>query len=677
LKTFKKILVANRGEIAVRIIRAAREMGILSLAIYTNPDEHSLHVDQADEAVLLQGESLSDSYLDQKQIIRIALENRVDAIHPGYGFLAEHAEFAEAVLHAGIQFIGPTPGQIRLMGQKDRAVELAKKLSIPVLYSEKGTKDELVKVAKNLGFPLMVKAVAGGGGKGMRVISSEKELAEAIEKAECQALEYFGNGDLMLERYVPDARHIEVQLLGDHYGNLVHLFERECSIQRRFQKVVEEAPSAFVNNNLREKLCHAALTIGREAGYHGLGTIEFLVDEDSNFWFLEMNTRIQVEHPVTEAVTGIDLVKQQIWIAAGNVLQLKQNEIKLKGHAIEARICAEDAGHDFRPSTGTIQQVVFPEKDGIRTDHFLQPGAEISPAYDSLLAKQIAHMGTRPQALNVLSENLKETLIKGVETNLSFVLQLLENERFQKNEISTSFLKGFEPEKQPDLSPVVAAYLFFHLFRKIEKPRNIWQQIGFRTSFPVFRIWVDGIENEGSVIFVQDGIQLRFNGVATNFRLTEISAKRMIIRSDNTQFILYPDDQKNQTEIYFRGRTVALRSNLVPEQVKIEKQVKETKRFQEKINSDLFGKVLGVAVQPGDRVLQGDVLLVLESMKTEFQILCPQNAIVKNILVQTGDRIKDRQLLVELSEESCSSWSQFPDQVSEDLTSGEILNGAK
>ena len=657
-------MIANRGEIAVRIIRTAKKMGIRTVAIFTEIDRNSLHVSLADEAILLSCETLVQSYLDWLQIIGIARERKAEAIHPGYGFLSENAVFADEVRQAGIIFIGPTSEQIRLMGEKNKAIGLARSLEIPVLNSAKGTKSELLSKATKLGFPLVVKAVSGGGGKGMFTVYSENELAVVLDKAERQVREYFGSGELFIEKFVPNARHIEVQLLGDQHGNLIHLYERECSIQRRFQKIVEEAPSAFVNDDLRRELCDAALKIGQKVAYQGLGTIEFMVDEDRNFWFLEMNTRIQVEHPVTEAVTGFDLVEQQLLVAAGNPMQITQSDISLNGHAIEARICAEDVEKDFRPSTGRIEKYMFPENDGQRTDHFMRVQTEISPLYDSLLAKQIAHAQTRWQALEMLSRALKSTLIWGVKTNIPFLLQLLNDSRFSLNKISTSFLADFEFRKEPDLVPLAAAYLFFHFFRKRKKAETIWEHLGFWRQNMAFTIWMDALGFEVSFAQLQDQIQLIHQNEKVNFEKVESNDDRLILKSAKRKYVFYIQDKTCETDIYYQGKVVSLRSNLVPSQVLIEKkQAEESSRFQEKIIADLYGKILSVEVLPGQRVGKGAVLLVLESMKTEFRILCPQNSEIKKVWVEAGEMIKDGQLLVDL----------VPGQASEGFTLSETL----
>lgn len=653
MNAFKKILIANRGEISVRIIRTARKMGIQTLAVYAEADRNSLHVSLADEAVFLTGTDLQETYLNQQLLIQIALERQVEAIHPGYGFLAENASFAEAVQKAGLIFIGPTPDQIRLMGEKKEAIELARSLEIPVLNSLQGNKTELFENADQIGYPLMVKASAGGGGKGMFIVPSKNELKLTLEKAERQAFDYFNNGDLLIEKYIPNARHIEVQLLGDHYGNLVHIFERECSIQRRFQKIIEEAPSVSVNEVLRKNLCLAALKIGHSVGYRGLGTVEFLVNDNGHFWFLEMNTRIQVEHPVTEAVTGIDLVKEQLLVAAGNPLQIRQKDIRMNGHAIEARICAENSETHFHPSSGIIEQVWFSNQPTVRTDTFIQKRTEISPLYDSLLAKQIIHAPDREQAITGLQQSLSETAIAGIQTNIPFLLQILADPRFRNNKISTSFLNIYLFEKLENPAPLVAAYLFFHFFRKREQAKSLWQYLGFWRQNMYLTIWIDGKETELHMIQRTAGIELFFQDKIFLFEDAKWDEQKLVLKTENREMMFFVQEKEKETQIFFLGKGYSIRSNLIPGQVQINKKVSNPqKHFQEKIISNLYGKVISLEVAVGDWVDEGTVLLTIESMKSEFRVLCPQAAVIKKVCIENGQMIKDGQLLVELGEKS-------------------------
>jgi len=437
---FKKILIANRGEIAVRIIRAARANGIHSVAIYAADDADSLHVSMADEAILFSGKTLNETYLNQDRIIQIAKETGVDAIHPGYGFLSENAGFAQKVADTGLVFIGPSPENIRLMGEKNRALTYVDSLGIPILKSFRGTTTEILKHTPEIEFPVMVKASGGGGGKGMVICNSTEELLPALEKVERQSISYFGNGELFVEKYLPRARHIEVQIMADPFGNVVHFFERECSVQRRFQKIIEEAPSPTIDEKLRSELTSAAVEIAQSMNYRNAGTIEFLLDEHGHFYFLEMNTRIQVEHPVTEMITNTDLVSMQLWVAAGNPLPIEQKDIRISGHAIEVRLCAEDAENNFNPSAGKILLWQIPELEHSRIETFISEGITVSPNYDSLLGKLIVWGENRSAALKKMQQILTKTAISGVHTNLSFLSGLVESNAVKENIFYTRYI---------------------------------------------------------------------------------------------------------------------------------------------------------------------------------------------------------------------------------------------
>ena len=443
---FKKILIANRGEIAVRIIRSCREMGILSVAVYSDADRHSLHVRYADEAYHLGPPKASESYLLMDKIIDIAKQCGADAIHPGYGFLAERADFSQACKKNGITFIGPSASSIAAMGDKQIARSTVKKAGVPVVPGSDGrenlTDEELLDLAPDIGFPLLVKPSAGGGGKGMRQVNDLEEMPGLLQAARREAESSFGDGNIYLEKLIQGARHIEIQVLADSKGNVIHLGERECSIQRRHQKLLEEAPSPFIGDDqeMREKMGTVAVQAAQAVEYTNAGTIEFLVDNQKNFYFLEMNTRLQVEHPVTEAVTGIDIVKEQIRIAAGEPLQFKQEEIELNGWAMECRINAEDPFRNFIPSTGTIDQSLIPAGPGIRVDTGVYTGFEISPYYDALISKLIVHENTREETIARMKRALSEYRVIGIRTNIPFHRSLLENSNFLAGNFNTQFL---------------------------------------------------------------------------------------------------------------------------------------------------------------------------------------------------------------------------------------------
>jgi len=447
---FKKILIANRGEIALRVIRACKEMGIKTVAVHSTADANSLHVRFADESVCIGPPKSSDSYLNVPSIISAAEITDAEAIHPGYGFLAENSSFAEICNSTGIRFIGPSPESIKQMGDKARARETAQKAGVPVLPGSNGVVTEessAIEIARELGFPVIVKAAAGGGGKGMRVVMDESEFANAFVMAQTEALAAFSNADVYIEKYILQPRHIEIQIIADEQGNTVYLGERECSIQRRHQKLIEEAPSVIVDESLRKQMGEMAVAIARSVKYRNAGTIEFLMDEDAKYYFMEMNTRIQVEHPVTEMVTGIDLVKEQIRVAAGLPLSFTQRDIKIKGHSIECRINAEDP-EKFTPSPGTITAFNPPGGFGVRVETAAYTQYVIPPYYDSMIAKLIVHAETRADAIMRMQRALNEFIIEGVKTTIPMHKKILDDPDFQKGDISTKFMERYNSPAQ-------------------------------------------------------------------------------------------------------------------------------------------------------------------------------------------------------------------------------------
>ncbi|MDN5365470.1 MAG: acetyl-CoA carboxylase, biotin carboxylase subunit [Thermacetogenium sp.] len=447
---FKKILVANRGEIAVRIIRACREMGIKTVAVYSEADRDSLHVSLADETVCIGGPQPAQSYLNIPNIISAAEGRGADAIHPGYGFLAENPYFAEVCEGRGIKFIGPPASAITEMGAKARARQLMVEAGVPVVPGSSGLLDEnldISAVAAEIGYPVMIKASAGGGGRGMRIARNQEELETALITARQEAEVAFGDGSLYLEKLIERPRHIEIQILADEYGHVVHLGERDCSIQRRNQKLVEETPSPAITPELREKMGEAAVRAARAVKYTGAGTVEFLLDRDGNYYFIEMNTRIQVEHPVTEWVTGIDLVVETIRLAAGEELGYEQEDVEFRGAALECRINAEDPEKDFRPCPGTITEYLPPGGPGVRVDSGIYPGYRIPPYYDSLLAKLITWGRNRQEAIRRMERSLSEFRIAGVKTTIDFLRRIMENENFRRGEVDTLFVPMLLGEK--------------------------------------------------------------------------------------------------------------------------------------------------------------------------------------------------------------------------------------
>jgi acetyl-CoA carboxylase biotin carboxylase subunit len=442
---FKKILIANRGEIALRIIRTCKEMGIPTVAVYSTADKDSLHVKFADEAVCIGKPSSSDSYLNIPHIMAAAEITNADAIHPGYGFLAENAKFAEICGQHNIKFIGPTPDMINRMGDKITAKETMINAGVPVVPGSEGLLEGVAhakKEAKKMGYPVIIKATAGGGGKGMRIVWKDSEIEKAFENAKAEAAVSFKNDGLYMEKYVEEPRHIEIQVAGDQYGKVCHLSERDCSIQRRHQKLVEESPSPFMTDDLRQRMGDAAIKAASAISYEGVGTIEFLVDKHRNFYFMEMNTRIQVEHCVTEEVINYDLIKEQIKIAGG--VPISGNNYEPKMHAIECRINAEDPYNDFRPSPGKITNLHTPGGHGVRIDSHIYAGYTIPPYYDSMIAKIIAVAQTREEAIDTMSRALSEYVIEGIKTTIPFHQQLMQNEDFRKGNFTTKFMETFE-----------------------------------------------------------------------------------------------------------------------------------------------------------------------------------------------------------------------------------------
>jgi len=447
---FNKILIANRGEIAVRVMRACREMDIASVAVYSDVDRAALHVRRADEAYAIGPAAASESYLNIPKIIDVAKRCGADAIHPGYGFLSERAAFARACRDAGIIFIGPPAESMDLMGSKTRARQAMQKAGIPFVPGSAGgipTAAEAEKIAASIGYPVMLKAAAGGGGKGMRLVRSAAELRSAFEGASSEALRSFGDGEVYLEKLIEDPRHIEIQIFADQHGNCIHIGERECSVQRRHQKVVEEAPSPLVDSAMRARMGEVAVRVGKAAGYVNAGTVEFLADNDRNFFFLEMNTRLQVEHPVTELVYGLDLVQMQIRIAAGEKLPIAQEEVKPRGHAIECRVYAEDPENNFFPSPGKITRLITPSGPGIRDDSGVYEGWTVPLDYDPMLSKLIAFAPTREQARRRLLRALNEYFVAGIRTNLGLFRRILVDEKFIQGDLSTGFLDRMLSEK--------------------------------------------------------------------------------------------------------------------------------------------------------------------------------------------------------------------------------------
>lgn len=472
----KKILIANRGEIALRIMKTAEKMGIKTVAVYSEVDRHSPHVKFADEAVLLGPAPSSESYLVMEKVINAAKDTGADGIHPGYGFLSENATFAQMVEDNGITFIGPKPHAIKVMGNKLAAKEAVRDYDIPMVPGiEEAITDVTLaeKVAKEIGFPILIKASAGGGGKGMRVVEKLEDLPEQMQRAISEAQAAFGDGSVFIEKYVGSPRHIEIQVLADTHGNIVHLFERECSVQRRHQKVVEEAPSAVLTPEIRNAMGEAAIKVARACDYVGAGTVEFLLDEQKNFYFLEMNTRLQVEHPVSELISGVDLVEQQIKVARGEALAFTQEDLKINGHALEVRVYAEDPLADFMPSIGTLSTYKIPLGKGIRVDDGFEEGMEVPIYYDPMLSKLITYGKTREEAIQLMIRAIENYKVEGVATTLSFGKFVCEHEAFTSGNFDTHFVKNYYSPEHLEMQYAeerrIAALVALKLYKENEK----------------------------------------------------------------------------------------------------------------------------------------------------------------------------------------------------------------
>lgn len=653
----QKILIANRGEIAVRILKTARKLGVQVLVVYAADDAASKHVELADQAILLEGDGLQETYLNQDKLISIALDHRAQAIHPGYGFLSENAGFAEKVEQAGLAFIGATPAQIRLMGEKRQAIAFVERLGVPIIPGKRASVDELIQLAPELDLPILVKASGGGGGKGMEVVHDLAQLPKALKQAQRLALQYFGNDELLIERYLPAARHIEVQVLGDGSGKAVHLFERECSIQRRYQKLIEEAPASSISENTKKKLYEAALTIVRAIEYRGAGTIEFLVDEQENFYFLEMNTRLQVEHPVTELITGIDLVEWQLRIASGEQLSLQQHQLTANGHAIELRICAEDPTNQFMPTSGHIHDLNEPAP--ARWDSFLTTGFHLSSNYDSLLGKLIVHGQSRIEVIEQMRQSVDSLFVGGVKTNQQFLKMVLDQPAFTNNEISTRWVEENLPvllldeeaaDKKLPVPELLAGYLMHHFYRPNSTDRaTSWTEMGYWRFQQKFQV---KLEEEWHAVEVSQKEKLWH--ICWADQLFELVPKQWKPSSiqfslNDKDIVIFISEEKELTRIQFQSHLYSLRSNHVINQVQLQRKVVEGEDTKnDRVVADLFGKVVDVLIKPGDVLQKGQTLLVIESMKSEFSIQSPADAVVKNIYVSKGHLVQDKELLVDL-----------------------------
>jgi propionyl-CoA carboxylase alpha chain len=649
--TISKLLIANRGEIAARVIRTAHALGLATVAVYSDPDAGAPYVTEADQAVRLPGAAPADTYLRGEAIIAAAAHTAADAVHPGYGFLSENAPFARACAEAGLIFVGPAPDTITAMGDKVAAKALMAAAGVPVLPSRTVT-DDPAAAAAQVGFPLLVKAAFGGGGRGMRLVADPADLAHAVESARREAAAAFGDGAVFLERYITDPRHIEVQILGDKHGGVVHLFERECSIQRRYQKIVEECPSPAVDEELRHALTEAAVTAGQAVGYTGAGTVEFVLDRDGSFYFLEMNTRLQVEHPVTEEVTGLDLVELQLRIAGGEPLPPEARAAAISGHAVEARLYAEDVPAGFLPVTGTLHRFTIPSGPGLRTDTGFGDGASVSPYYDAMLAKVIAHGRTRADAARRLARALQSAEIHGVTTNRDLLVAILRDPEFLAGATDTGYLTRHEPaaliRSAAASGPATAqhalvAALARQAVNRAQAPvlgtlpsgwRNVFsapQRISYTTAagqqydvaYRVLGATVQASVNDAPASQAHvhqagpDRVDLEIDGTRRVYRVHRVGADTYVDGSDGSSAL---------TEVPRFGdpeRLVPAGSLVAP----------------------MPGLVRRVLVEAGTTVTAGQPLLILEAMKMEQTVAAPAAGLVAELRAKAGEQVVAGQVL--------------------------------
>jgi geranyl-CoA carboxylase alpha subunit len=650
----RTILIANRGEIACRVMRTARAMGYRTAAVYSEADADALHVRYADAAALIGPADARASYLNASAIVAAAKHLDADAIHPGYGFLSENAEFARACNEAGLLFIGPSPEAIAAMGNKAAAKRLMLKAGIPCLPGYQGgeqTDATLAHEAERLGFPLMVKAAAGGGGRGMRLVTVRQELATALAAARSEAAGAFGSGELFLEKAMPDARHVEIQILADTHGACIHLGERDCSVQRRHQKVLEEAPSPAVDADLRARMGATALAAARAIGYTNAGTVELLVDDNGAFYFLEMNTRLQVEHPITEMLTGIDLVELQIRIAAGERLGLSQQEVRFAGHAIEARLYAEAPHANFLPQAGRLAAWRPPTGTGVRVDHWLDASQLVSPSYDSLLAKIIAHGPTREQARRRLLRALAQTVALGITTNRALLIDCLDHPEFASGKATTQFMaRHFAAVAAPTLDDIalsVAAALWFeagarahgHQPARAASPAIDWPLI------------LDaGAEPTPCTVSVRApgcyGVTARETAHRIEIEVFPGSEDPGEFRFniDGKQGCGYAAFAADTLHLALGARDFAVRETLYAPQTLAANRTVDTE-----LRSPISGKVVLVLVSEGQQVDKGQPLVTVEAMKMQHEITAHRNGTVRRLVVKSGDQVANRQLLVELT----------------------------
>ena len=659
-KKIHKVLIANRGEIAVRIIKTLRKLHIASVAIFADNDASALHRRMADEAYPLGNGALKDTYLNVHKIIDAALDSGADAIHPGYGFLSESPELAEACEANNLIFIGPDANAMRLMGNKIEARKTAVKNGIPVTFGMMGSHDEILQNADALPYPVLIKAAAGGGGKGMHIVWEKDDLLNELQRASREAEKYFGDGTVFVEQYIENPRHIEVQVLADHFGNTIHLHERECTIQRRYQKIIEESPSPTLTEEKRQQICDTAVKLCKAIGYRNAGTVEFLVDKAMNFYFLEMNTRIQVEHPVTEMRTGIDIVEEQIRIARGKEMGWTQEMIQPQGHAIELRIYAEDPTNGFLPTPGRVTAYHEPQVRGARVDSSIDGTCTISEAYDPMIAKLTCHGKDRQNALETAQHALKEFIIQGLTTNKAYLWEVIKNEDFVANHIDTAFcnthqqdlLKALEKSRNNlNVNDIAISFLMYDFCKKqVEQcPENVWEQIGYWRYHMHLTVDVEGSRIPVNICAAEAGkIKGKVGETPFQVEFIQYDNKQMkILLNGRTETVYCSVNDEHKTIVNFHGLNfTCFRTDQLNDTQ--DYSCKETINDKSKLVSPMPGKVVKINVKEGEEVGEGTIMMVVEAMKMENNIMASGKAIVKRILVDEGQMVDNKMQLIEL-----------------------------
>ena len=647
-RPFHKILIANRGEIALRIMRTARRLGYGVVAVYSDADKDAMHVCEADEAVRI-GEALpSQSYLNIGAIIAAAKSSGANAIHPGYGFLAENADFARACRDAGLVFIGTSPESIKAMGNKAGAKEIMRAAGVPCVPGYQGADQSdavMSEEAARLGFPVMIKAVAGGGGRGMRLVADAAAFPDALRSARSEAQSAFGDAAVILERAILDPRHIEIQVFGDAFGNAIHLGERDCSVQRRHQKLIEEAPSPAVTDELRARMGAIAVNAIKSIGYEGAGTLEFLLDAKGEFYFMEMNTRLQVEHPVTEAITGLDLVELQLRVASGEPLGLKQEDIKFSGHAIEVRLCSEDAAHDFMPQSGTMTRWQMP--DGIRVEHALCSGSEIPPFYDSMIAKLIGYGASRDQARSKLICALEQAVAFGVTTNQGFLIDCLRHPAFARGEATTSFIanhRGELPARRKDVPAEAALAAVLLYVTDSNAPR--WR--GGRSlaaAFPLpVRLALDGVTWDAEVGRERDGgYYANLDNTLYRIDIDGLDGDTVRIRRDGHTAPLKWSRDGDRLFLLRHGVTLTIRDLTLAAPASA-----AATGGDGKVRAAMNGRVVAILVKQGEKVAAGQPVMTLEAMKMEHVHTAGITGTISAIDVVEGEQVTTGKIVVEI-----------------------------